>query len=80
MKCLSFRLRRLRTQLLGLAICVVLAPTVAAEGSLILTTENYLPFNMQDEATLCIVRISTDILRAMMSRAGQSYQISFFIW
>ena len=80
MTCLFERLRQLRMRLLGVVVCGAMASTAAAEGSLTLTTENYPPFNMQDETTGRIVGISTDIVRAVMSRAGQSYQMSFLPW
>ena len=66
---------------LALVVAVLVAPGAMANGkSLTLTTENYPPFNMQDEATGRIVGISTDIVRALMSRAGQNYQMSFLPW
>ena len=45
-----------------------------------LTTENYPPFNMQDDATGRIVGISTDLVRAIMSRAGHGYELAFLPW
>ena len=66
--------------LVALSLAMAVPRLAAAPASLTLTTENYPPFNMQDEASGRIVGISTDIVRALMVRAGQSYRISFLPW
>ena len=53
-------------------------PSAARE--LLLTTENYPPFNMQEEGTQRIIGISTDIVRRVMVRAGINYSIKFLPW
>lgn len=61
---------------------VVVRPTVAAEETktpLIITTEAYPPFNMQAEDG-SVTGLATDILRAMMERAGQPYEITLMPW
>ena len=70
----------LKAQLLGVVMGAALAPAAVANGELTLTTENYPPFNMLDDDTGRIVGISTDIVRAVMTRAGQSYNMSFLPW
>lgn len=72
--------KALRAHLLGLVTAAALIPVAFANGELTLTTENYPPFNMLDEDTGRIVGISTDIVRAVMTRAGQSYKMSFLPW
>ena len=52
----------------------------AAARELLLTTENYPPFNMQEEGSQRIVGISTDIVRRLMVRAGVDYSIKFLPW
>lgn len=54
-------------------------PGLAAR-ELVLTTENYPPFNMQDESTKRVVGISTDIVREMMRRAKVGYTIKYLPW
>ena len=56
------------------------APGPAAARELLLTTENYPPFNMQKEGSRQIVGISTDIVRRLMVRAGIGYSIKFLPW
>jgi polar amino acid transport system substrate-binding protein len=63
-----------------MALSVVCAPAHADDAQLTLTTENYPPFNMQDESELRIIGISTDIVREMMMRAGIGYAIKFLPW
>ncbi len=67
------------------AICVIVGVSLNASLSLagsqlLLTTENYPPFNMQEEATKKIIGISTDIVREVMMRAGISYSIKHLPW
>lgn len=67
----------------GLLLCLVVVlawsrPSAARE--LLLTTENYPPFNMQAEGSRQIVGISTDIVRKLMVRAGINYSIKFLPW
>lgn len=52
----------------------------AAQPHLLLTTENYPPFNMQQENTSLIVGISTDIVREVMKRASVPYTMKFLPW
>jgi polar amino acid transport system substrate-binding protein len=68
-----------------LAICVITGISLSASLSLassqlLLTTENYPPFNMKEEDTKKIIGISTDIVREVMIRAGISYSIKFLPW
>lgn len=72
-------LRRLLSMLL-LVSAIPLADRDAAARELVLTTENYPPFNMQDEATKRVIGISTDIVREMMKRAKEGYTIKFLPW
>ncbi len=74
---------RLGRAVLGLAVLLALgaswSPSAGAR-ELLLTTENYPPFNMQEEGTQRIVGISTDIVRQIMVRAGINYSIKFLPW
>ncbi len=68
-----------------LAICVIIGISLStrlslASSQLLLTTENYPPFNMREEGTKKIIGISTDIVREVMMRAGISYSIEFLPW
>lgn len=77
-----WRLKAGRT-LLGLVLLLgaSLAPSgQAAARELLLTTENYPPFNMQEEGSQRIIGISTDIVRKLMVRAGINYSIKFLPW
>ena len=68
---------------LGLALLVAAGLAwggPAAARELLLTTENYPPFNMQEEGSQRIVGISTDIVRRVMVRAGIKYSIKFLPW
>jgi polar amino acid transport system substrate-binding protein len=56
------------------------APAPAQARELLLTTENYPPFNMQEEGSQQIIGISTDIVRRLMVRAGINYSIKFLPW
>ena len=74
--------RRLRS-----VLCVLLslgalsgASAQAAQPHLLLTTENYPPFNMRQDGTSRIVGMSTDIVREIMKRAGVPYTMKFLPW
>ena len=67
--------------LLALVLSVVaVMPGKASARALLLTTENYPPFNMQAEGSQRIIGISTDIVRKLMVRAGINYSIKFLPW
>lgn len=67
--------------LLAIAFSLSTASTArAVQPELLLTTENYPPFNMQQDGTNLIVGISTDIVREIMKRAGLSYSMKFLPW
>lgn len=66
--------------LMVLLSTLFLAGRDLAARELVLTTENYPPFNMQDEATKRVIGISTDIVREMMKRAKEGYTIKFLPW
>lgn len=51
-----------------------------AGPQLVLTTENYPPFNMQEEDTKRIIGISADIVREVMKRSRVSYSMKFLPW
>ena len=68
-----------------LAICVIMgfspsARLALAGSQLLLTTENYPPFNMREVGTKKITGISSDIVREVMMRAGILYSIKYFPW
>ena len=68
-----------------LCLAVVLMAALGWSGGasarqLMLTTENYPPFNMQEGASKQIIGISTDIVRKLMVRAGIDYSIKFLPW
>lgn len=80
-----FRSKRGQVPALVLLLtCLVWADSgparAAGPESITFTTENYPPFNMQDEATGRIIGISTDTLRSMLREAGVSYRISLLPW
>jgi len=67
----------------ALSLVILLSGTgsaLAARPQLLLTTENYPPFNMQQDDANVIVGISTDIVREIMKRAGVSYAMKFLPW
>ena len=67
--------------ILSLVICLGGMGTASAtHPQLLLTTENYPPFNMQQQDTSLIVGISTDLVREIMKRAGVSYTMKFLPW
>ncbi len=72
----------LRTIVAFAGFMLALLPhTASADGvQLTLTTENYPPFNMQEESTQRVVGISTDIVRELMVRARIRYSIKFLPW
>lgn len=57
-----------------------LAGKVSAQSALKLTTENYPPFNMQEEGSKNVIGISTDIVRELMARSDTSYTLKFLPW
>lgn len=65
---------------LGLAFIAVEETRAAKSHELLLTTENYPPFNMQDDGTRRIVGISTDLVREIMKRAKVRYRMQFLPW
>lgn len=60
-----------------LAGCAVLAP-VAAQADILLTTEEYPPFNLTQDGK--VVGIATDLVRAMFDKAGVAYKIDVLPW
>ncbi len=62
------------------AILISFGSLAAATPQLVLTTENYPPFNMQDGETKRVIGISTDIVREIMKRTKVPYSIKFLPW
>lgn len=77
---------RLRTGCLARLSALCLAFTFSSNAlaaksyELLLTTENYPPFNMQEQETNRIVGISTDLVREIMKRAKVHYRMQFLPW
>lgn len=67
--------------MLAAAVAAVAArPGAAAETApLTITTESYPPFNMQ-AADGAVTGLATDIVRAIMARAGQPHDIALMPW
>jgi polar amino acid transport system substrate-binding protein len=62
-----------------LALCLN-AHAKAADTTLIFTTENYPPFNMVDPNNDNISGISTEKVKEIMHRAGETYTITAYPW
>lgn len=70
-----------RAAAVAVALTGLLGPAVAAaeETPLVITTEAYPPFNMQAEDG-SVTGLATDILRRMMARADQPYDLGLMPW
>jgi polar amino acid transport system substrate-binding protein len=75
-----FALSRYLLAALALTILNLGQTTAWAQSVLKLTTENYPPFNMEEEGTSKIIGISTDIVREIMARSDVSYSLRFLPW
>ena len=71
---------RLIISLVALFSAVSTWSGAATARQLLLTTENYPPFNMKQDGSQQIIGISTDIVRKLMVRAGINYSIKFLPW
>lgn len=64
--------------ILFLSLCQYVA--FSAHAALILTTEQYVPFSMQDTADKAPSGIAVDKMAELMHRAGEVYEIQFYPW
>lgn len=60
------------------AALLLVVPSVVSAADIKLTTENYPPFNMEQNGE--IVGLSTDLVRAIFEQAGVSYEIKVLPW
>ncbi len=65
---------------LALALAALCQVALAEATNLILTTEDYPPFNIKGDGDRPISGISTDILRELMKRAGIEVDITMYPW
>jgi polar amino acid transport system substrate-binding protein len=70
----------LRLLRLALPLAVLCHAGFAQATSLILTTEDYPPFNIKGNSEKPISGISTDIVRELMKRAGITIDITMYPW
>jgi polar amino acid transport system substrate-binding protein len=61
-------------------VATLQATATAGAASLVITTEDYPPFNMQKDGSGEIVGISTDIVRAALRKTGTEYRLSLYPW